>query len=93
MIKNTQSLQQTVVWGVITPLLFGVVICKADPGQTSSPSSSNLQPVIKDGTIGYAMTGRRWAFYLTETGKTECPHGFNLGPREQFERSAGRLRW
>ncbi|HEY4369663.1 MAG TPA: hypothetical protein VGN07_20685 [Steroidobacteraceae bacterium] len=40
---------------------------------------------LRDGRIGYVMTERRWAVYETEGGKTECPHGFNLGPREQFE--------
>jgi hypothetical protein len=39
---------------------------------------------VRDGRIGYVMTERRWAVYETENGKTECPHGFNLGPREQF---------
>jgi hypothetical protein len=39
---------------------------------------------IRDGRIGYVMTERRWAVYETENGKVECPHGFNLGPREQF---------
>lgn len=38
-----------------------------------------------DGRIGYVMTERRWAVYGTEDGKAECPHGFNLGPREQFD--------
>jgi hypothetical protein len=40
---------------------------------------------LRDGRIGYVMTERRWAVYETENGKTECPHGFNLGPREQFD--------
>lgn len=39
---------------------------------------------LRDGRIGYVMTERRWAVYETEGGKTECPKGFNLGPREQF---------
>lgn len=39
---------------------------------------------LKDGRIGYVQTERRWAVYETENGKTECPNGFNGGPREQF---------
>jgi len=38
----------------------------------------------RDHRIAYVMTERRWAVYETKDGKTECPHGFNLGPREQF---------
>jgi hypothetical protein len=35
-------------------------------------------------TIGYVLTTKYWAVYATPDGKTECPHGFNDGPREQF---------
>ena len=45
---------------------------------------ANAADALRDGRIGYVMTERRWAVYETEGGKTECPHGFNLGPREQF---------
>jgi len=44
-----------------------------------------MAQALQDGRIGYVMTERRWAVYETETGKTECPQGFNLGPREQFD--------
>ncbi len=37
------------------------------------------------GRIGYVMTDLFWAVYQTEDGKTECPNGYNDGPREQFE--------
>lgn len=40
---------------------------------------------LQDGRIAYVMTERRWAVYETEDGKAECPQGFNLGPREQFD--------
>ncbi len=40
--------------------------------------------VLKDGKIGYVLTNRYWAVYQTPEGKTECPQGFNDGPREQF---------
>ena len=41
--------------------------------------------VLKDRSIGYAMTMRHWAIYQTPEGKVECPQGFNTGPREQFK--------
>jgi len=38
-----------------------------------------------NGSIGYVMTNLFWSVYQTPGGKTECPNGFNDGPREQFE--------
>ncbi len=46
---------------------------------------SAVAQALQDGRIGYVMTERRWAVYETPDGKVECPKGFNLGPREQFE--------
>ena len=43
-------------------------------------------PAPVDGTIGYVMTNLFWAVYQTPDGKTECPRGYNDGPREQFEK-------
>jgi len=34
--------------------------------------------------IGYVLTERHWSLYQTEDAKTECPQGFNIGPREQY---------
>jgi len=39
----------------------------------------------ENGTVGYVMTNLFWAVYQTPDGKTECPRGYNDGPREQFE--------
>jgi hypothetical protein len=39
---------------------------------------------VQNRTIGYVLTHKSWAVYETSDGKTECPHGFNDGPREQF---------
>ncbi|MEQ9448580.1 MAG: hypothetical protein RLN70_06675 [Rhodospirillaceae bacterium] len=41
--------------------------------------------IIDDGTIGYVLTNRYWAVYQTPDGNTECPDGYNTGPREQFK--------
>ena len=49
----------------------------------SADGSSPFSPV--NGTIGYAMTDLFWAIYQTRDGTTECPNGYNDGPREQFE--------
>tara|TARA_R110000868_G_scaffold325827_1_gene586690 strand:+ start:1023 stop:2180 length:1158 start_codon:yes stop_codon:yes gene_type:complete len=57
--------------------VFGVGSTFAEEDATSA--------VLKDGKIGYAMTMRHWAIYQTPEGKTECPQGFNDGPREQFK--------
>jgi hypothetical protein len=41
---------------------------------------------IKNRTIGYVLTDYDFATYQTPDGKTECPDGYNDGPRERFER-------
>jgi len=51
----------------------------------TSGGSALAADALRDGRIGYVMTERRWAVYETPEGKTECPRGFNSGPREQFE--------
>ena len=38
----------------------------------------------RNGTIGYVLTDLYWAIYQTPDGKTECPQGYNDGPREQY---------
>lgn len=42
--------------------------------------------VLSDGKIGYVLTNRYWSLYETKGGKTECPKGFNDGPREEFKK-------
>jgi len=41
-------------------------------------------PEVVNGTIGYVLTSKYLAVYVTKERK-ECPTGFNIGPREQFE--------
>jgi hypothetical protein len=56
---------------------------------TASAQPAPLQEgggVLKDRRIGYVMTHKYWAVYETEGAKTECPQGFNDGPREQFKK-------
>lgn len=40
---------------------------------------------LDGGRIGYVLTERHWAIYETEGAETECPQGFNDGPREQYD--------
>ncbi len=40
---------------------------------------------LEGGRIGYVLTERHWAIYQTEGAQEECPQGFNIGPREQFD--------
>jgi len=40
---------------------------------------------VEDGRIGYVLTERHWAIYQTDEAREECPEGFNIGPREQFD--------
>lgn len=40
--------------------------------------------VPKDQRIGFVLTDLYWAIYQSPDGKSECPHGYNDGPREQY---------
>lgn len=48
------------------------------------PGAATAAPLV-DGRIGYVLTQRHWAVYQTEDAKAECPNGFNIGPREQYD--------
>lgn len=37
-----------------------------------------------DGKIGYVLTYLYWSIYQSEDVETDCPQGFNSGPREQY---------
>jgi hypothetical protein len=51
----------------------------------SAVAADNPAFVPKDGRIGYVMTDLYWAIYQTPDAKSECPNGFNDGPREQYD--------
>ncbi|WOJ94675.1 hypothetical protein R0135_05785 [Congregibacter variabilis] len=40
---------------------------------------------VAGGRIGYVLTERHWSLYQTDDANAECPEGFNIGPREQFD--------
>ena len=39
---------------------------------------------VTNRTIGYVLTDYDFATYQTPDGKTECPDGYNDGPREVY---------
>src|SRR5688500_3684127 len=39
---------------------------------------------LKDRSIAYVMTNKKWAVFQTPEAKGECPSGLNDGAREQF---------
>jgi len=51
----------------------------------SALTTAGAEGVIHNRTIGYALTSARWAIHQSPDGKSECPEGFNEGPREQFK--------
>jgi hypothetical protein len=53
----------------------------------AAPAAAETSDVLglKNGTIGYVLTSAAWSLHQTPDGKSECPEGFNEGPREQFK--------
>ena len=47
-------------------------------------TTANGAEAPRGGKIGYVLTERHWALFETEDAASECPQGFNLGPREQY---------
>jgi hypothetical protein len=54
-------------------------------GAGNAAAADDVSAVLKNRTIGYVLADRRWSVLQSAEGKTECPDGFNLGPREQFK--------
>src|SRR3954468_21057133 len=48
--------------------------------------AADVAATVNDGKIGYVLTEEYWAIWESPDGKTECPSGFNDGPREQFKK-------
>ncbi len=65
---------------------LAAAISVAMSGPAGAATAGEGAPALNDGTIGYVLTDRRWAVYETKDAKTECPQGFNDGPREQFKK-------
>ncbi len=65
-----------------TVLLAGAIVGAPASGIIAAEESDAV--VLKDRSIGYVLTNRYWAVYQTPGGESECPNGFNDGPREQY---------
>ena len=52
---------------------------------STASAAGDSAPVLQDRSIAYVLTDWHWAIYQTPDGKTECPQGYNDGPREQFK--------
>ena len=73
MLRNTRRL--VAIGCAVAAITFTAVA-----GHAAEPTQSAPQ----DGKIAYALVSLHWATYQTPDGKTECPNGYNVGPREQF---------
>lgn len=49
-----------------------------------SPALAEQRP-LRDGEIGYVLTSLYWSIYQSDDNSRDCPEGFNLGPRQQYE--------
>lgn len=65
-------------------LCQSLVIATAIVGLAVFASYQAQAAGLSNRTIGYVLTNKYWAVYETPGGRTECPNGFNDGPREQF---------
>lgn len=69
----------------LTHIVSALVLGTAAGSLWAGDGSADLPATVRSGTIGYVLTSRHWAVYTTPDGKTECPRGYNDGPREQFK--------
>jgi hypothetical protein len=64
-----------------TAAIVGIAVALLAPSLVGSARADDYVP--PDGTIGYVLTTLHWATYQKDP-KQECPHGANMGPREEF---------
>ena len=62
--------------------IAGVAVALLAPSFVGSARADDYVP--PDGTIAYVLTTLHWATYQKDP-KQECPHGTNMGPREEFK--------
>src|SRR3954451_14602751 len=83
---RTIKMQHRARWALQRMAAAGVLgwlaLLASMPGTAAVPAVS----VTAGGKIAYALVGLHWATYQSADGKTECPDGYNEGPREQFKR-------
>src|SRR5690606_24644994 len=62
-----------------------VPVVSAAEGDVNSNSSAATQASAPPGgKIGYVLTDLYWSIYQSEDDSTDCPNGYNSGPREQY---------
>ncbi|HEY6644814.1 hypothetical protein [Povalibacter sp.] len=66
----------------VTALATGVA---AVLGTASAEGLREGDSALKNGRIGYVLTTKNWGVYQN-ADNSECPQGFNDGPREQFKK-------
>ncbi len=64
------------------PCAIAIVAGMASAASAETPAKG--EPTLRDRTIGYVLTGRKWSVTQSPDGKLECPNGLNDGNREQF---------
>lgn len=70
--------------GVTTSLVAVAVVIGLSTAVSAVETAAKNEPTLRDRTIGYVLTNRKWSVTQTPDGKFECPNGLNDGNREQF---------
>ncbi len=68
-----------VMAGALVPLAAVCGLSMANAGY-----AADVAAAPKDGRIGYALSYLFFAMYQSPDPKSDCPHGYNIGPRGQF---------
>lgn len=69
---------------VLAPWLIAAAGLSISATGLADDKSASKPPSLRNGSIGYVLTDLYWSMYQTPDAKTECPTGFNDGPREQY---------
>jgi hypothetical protein len=65
-------------WSVLTLIVACGLAGEAQAAATVTPAT------LQGGRIGYVMTHLFWSIYQSPDSRTDCPKGYNIGPRGQF---------
>ncbi len=68
----------------VTSLAAMAVAMGLTTATSAVETAAKGEPTLRDRTIGYVLTSRKWNVTQTPDGKLECPNGLNDGNREQF---------
>lgn len=72
--------------GLCAMLMAGLtpVTNAAEGNLNTGGRTLTLSEAPPDGKIGFVLTYLYWSIYQSEDEKTDCPQGYNSGPREQY---------